>query len=627
LPPVRLVIVGAGPGGTGLLERLVANVPELLGDRPIEVVLIDEYPPGGGRIWRPDHSPHLLMNSMAEDVTMFGDDSVVCAGPIVPGPTLAEWAADHAGEPVTGRTFATRRVQSAYLSWTFDRVVASAPPSVQIRVRTGKVIAIDDGQPQIVRVVGHEPIAADVVVLALGHLGAYPTGADARLDRFAAEHGLVYLPPAYTADLDLHALRPGADVLVQGLGLAFVDLVALVTEGRGGRFVRDRDGVLEYLPSGAEPRLHAGSRRGVPYHSKTGYRLVGPRPPLPRFFTAETVDALLAAGRPAEFRRDVWPLIAKEVGWAYYHELFHGHPDRVRLSWIAFADRYAEAPWYSAERLALEAEAVPDPADRLDLERLDRPLATAEVPADVDEVQSRIREYVNADVERAADVRFSADLGAFLALLSVYGMLARLLAGGGLSASSLVRELDGWWHGFFSSLASGPPGFRLEQLLALSRAGLVRFLGPDVTVTPRTGGSPAFVATGPWLTDGGFAATALVDARLPAPSVTATTEPLLASLVARGQIVEELLPDGDGELPTGRVHTTGPGHVIGADGRAHPSRFAIGYFTSVRTGAAFARPNTNAIPFRRADATARAVLTALTVPSAVHAREETNAVH
>ncbi|NEE15286.1 adenylate cyclase, partial [Streptomyces sp. SID7499] len=76
---------------------------------------------------------------------------------------------------------------------------------------------------------------------------------------------------------DLDALRPGEPVIVRGIGLAFIDLMVLLTEGRGGRH---EDGV--YLPSGREPVLYVGSRRGVPYHAKIGYGWTGERPPLPQ---------------------------------------------------------------------------------------------------------------------------------------------------------------------------------------------------------------------------------------------------------------------------------------------------------------------------------------------------------
>src|SRR5262249_4917017 len=89
-----IAIVGAGPRGTGLLERIAAGVPELLPGVPLDVHLVDPFPAGAGRIWRHAQSPLLAMNSMAADVTMFTDDSVHCEGPIVPGPSMWEWAQD-----------------------------------------------------------------------------------------------------------------------------------------------------------------------------------------------------------------------------------------------------------------------------------------------------------------------------------------------------------------------------------------------------------------------------------------------------------------------------------------------------------------------------------------------------
>ena len=63
-----IAIVGAGPRGAGLLERLAASAPELH-PGPLTVHLVDPYPAGAGRIWRHDQSPLLAMNSMAADVT------------------------------------------------------------------------------------------------------------------------------------------------------------------------------------------------------------------------------------------------------------------------------------------------------------------------------------------------------------------------------------------------------------------------------------------------------------------------------------------------------------------------------------------------------------------------------
>lgn len=133
---------------------------------------------------------------------------------------------------------------------------------------------------------------------------------------------------------------------MRGFGLAFVDLLVLLTEGRGGRYVRhegDGDEELTYHPSGREPVLYVGSRRGVPYRSKIGYDLDGERPPLPRFFGPAEVDALLSRAAGFDFRGDVWPLVEKELGFAHYHRLFTAHPERTAMAWADFEEKYAAA--------------------------------------------------------------------------------------------------------------------------------------------------------------------------------------------------------------------------------------------------------------------------------------------
>ncbi|WP_405011599.1 FAD/NAD(P)-binding protein [Kitasatospora sp. NBC_01539] len=624
-----LVIVGAGPRGTGLLERIAANAPELLpADAPLHIHLVDPYPPGGGRIWRYAQSPLLRMNSMAEDVTMFTDTSSTLEGPVRPGPSLAAWAAEPERYPpyrppadpglaqelraLGPADFPTRRAQSAYLDWVFRRAVADLPAHVTVTVHrdTARAVSGPDDGVQRVRL-SDRVLTADQVVLTLGHLDSSPEPQYQGTAEFAARHGRFHLPPAFSSDAGLDGLRPGEPVILRGLGLAFVDLVALLTEGRGGRFEETPDG-LRYLPSGREPVIHAGSRRGVPYHSKTHYRLQGPPAPLPRYFGADAVDALTARPEPLELRRDVWPLMAKEIGFGHYHELFHAHPERTALPWAEFLAAYDPLDWYGPERVALVAAAVPDPADRLDFERLDRPLAGLRL-ADGDRLQQHLRAYVRADADRRADPAHSADLGAFLALLSLYGQLPRLAASGRLTARSVAEELDGWWNGFFSFLASGPPGFRLRQLLALSEAGVVHFLGADATVTADESDG-TFRAASPTVPGRTVRATALIEAYLPRHALDRTADPVLHRLHRAGRVAEEVTADA------GHVHRSGLVAVTPADGRLldpglggapHPRRTALGPHTSARSYAAFARPYTNAPGFRQNDAAARALLRVL----------------
>lgn len=616
--PPAIAIVGAGPRGTGILERIGASAPEL---HPggLDIHLIDPYPAGAGRIWRHQQSPLLAMNSMAADVTMFTDSSVVCDGPIRPGPSFWDWAQagpdvapELAGElrAVTATTFPSRRLQSEYLGWVLRYVIANQPAGVRVHVHRTRATGLTaDGDTQIVHLAEGPPLHVDTVVLASGHLDATPTDDELALAARAAEQGLRYLPPEQTTDSDLSVIAPGETVIARGLGLAFVDLVVLLFEGRGGRFVEEAD-QLRYVPSGAEPVLVAGSPRGAPYHSKTHYQLLGGRPPLPRFFGPDALDSLVA---PVDLRAQAWPLMAKEIAWGWYHELFVGHPELVTASWDEFAERFAALGWDSPAMLDLIAETVPYTIDRIDFTELDRPLEGVSAGS-LEALQPLVRERIAEDLRRHVDERHTPYLGAFVAMLSVYGETTRLAGSGALSARSQASEM-GWWQSFFNSVASGPPGFRVRQLLALSRAGLVRFLGSGMWVDVAEGGFCAGSAT----LDGAppVTSTVLVDARLPDPSASRSVDALVAGLLRSGDLSEEVLVDGDGTVlrNTGQVRVRpADGAVIDAHGSVHERRFAVGPHTTVKVAGAFTRPGMNAQSLRYNDAVARAALISLRRP-------------
>ncbi|WP_440071746.1 FAD/NAD(P)-binding protein [Streptosporangium sp. OZ121] len=129
-----IAVVGAGPTGTCLVERICANAADLLGWPSLDVHVIDPHPPGGGRVWRHDQPDLLWMNSTAADVTLFTDESVRCEGPIRPGPTLAEWLGCDPGG------FASRPAQNGYLSHVFRQAVATAPRGVRVHVHAARAV-------------------------------------------------------------------------------------------------------------------------------------------------------------------------------------------------------------------------------------------------------------------------------------------------------------------------------------------------------------------------------------------------------------------------------------------------------------------------------------------------------
>lgn len=587
----RLVIVGGGPRAVGILDRLAANA-ELLDGARLVIDVIDPHMPGAGRVWSLEQSPLLLMNSRARDVTIHADDSVRMAGPHSAGPSLARWAegirsgeipAPTAGrdllaeiEQLTASSFASRRLQGLYLEWFLGQVLRALPSTVEVRLHRSTVTALRRGvgtgaEHWSLDLDDGRELGAELVVLCLGHTDARPTPEQHALAAFARRHGGSYIPPGHARGAELSSLGAGEDVVVRGMGLAFVDLLAQLTEGRGGRFVPEprtgEVGALRYEASGEEPRLWVGSRRGVPYHAKIVDEEV---PAGPRALVHLTADALAEREDPEGklgFAADVLPLIAADVA--------HAIPDAPspdedpRLSWLD-------------DPLAWLRGAVADSPER------------AVTDAVVRHVEHDLRSHTGADTEH--------ERALFQVLLRVTGALVELVPAGRL------REEPGqptprWWHSLFSFVDSGPPPHRLHQLLALERAGILRFLGPGLTVrADETSGR--FLATG--VAGTRVRAGALLEAFLPEPTLVDSTDALLRALVVGGGAAI----GRESPVAPGRLEIDADQRVLDPEGEPHPTLWAAGPWTSELPTGAFARPATNAPVFRRNDALARAVLRA-----------------
>lgn len=697
-------IIGAGPRGLSVLERLCANSRHFPAHRAITVHVVDPYVPGPGRVWRTDQSRHLLMNTVACQVTVFTDESVDMAGPLAPGPSLYEWArtlvargtaappgtfphqpsarrisgaarsgaapdavrwpsdAAPADPPPTAApastarhgtappnalhpdavvddlspavlddlphdavvlaeaaalgpdSYPTRALYGSYLSWAFGRIVAGAPAHLRVRVHTARAVALDDGPAGSQRVTladGTQLTDLHAVVLAQGHVPVEPSPREVELADFAARHGLLYLPPANPADVDLSHLAAGDTVLLRGLGLNFFDYMALLTEGRGGRY-EQRAGRLVYLPSGREPRLYAGSRRGMPYHARGENQKGVDGRHQPFLLTPELIAKLRAptAGGPGlAFREVLWPLVAREVETVYYGALLaeRGEADRV----AAFQERYAAEGFDGASDEALLTAFGIGPEDRWDWDRLQHPYGEREF-TDPEDFNGWLVEHLRADVAAAHAGNVSGPLKAALDVLRDLRNEVRLAVDhGGLSGESYRADLDRWYTPLNAYLSIGPPARRIAELAALIEAGTLRIVGPALRVVADEDAG-AYVADSPAVPGSRVSVGALVEARLPEVDLRRTADPLLRHLLATGQCAPYRIPTAGGAayVTGGLAVTERPYRLLGADGAAHPRRFAFGVPTEAVhwVTAAGIRPGVGSVILSDSDAIARAVL-------------------
>ncbi|WP_240797697.1 FAD/NAD(P)-binding protein [Streptomyces sp. F001] len=608
--PVSVALVGAGPRGTSVLERLCASARELLPPGTwLTVHVIDPAPPGPGRVWRTAQSAELLMNTVASQVTLFTDDSVDCSGPIRPGPSLHEWAGGELGPD----EYPTRAQYGRYLEWVFAEAVRQAPPEVRVETHAARATRLDDGPD------GRQVLALDngrtltglaAVVLTQGHLPAAPDAEQRRQAAYADRHGLRHIPPANPADVDLSALSPGEPVLLRGLGLNFFDHMALLTTGRGGRFLPSGTG-LRYVPSGREPRLYAGSRRGIPYQAR-GDNAKGPYGRhTPLALTPEVIAGFRKradSGDAPDFLSEIWPLVAKEVETVYYTTLLR-RPD--------FAEHYLAVPHRGPQEARLLDEFGVPAAERWCWERISRPYAGRAFDGP-GQWRDWLLSYLREDAAQAALGNVHGPLKAALDVLRDLRNEIRLIVDhGGLSGVSRRDHLDRWYTPLNAFLSIGPPRRRIEELAALVETGVVEVLGPRLEVRCADG---AWVAHSPDIPGSAVRVTTLIEARLPEPDLRRTADDLLAGLLKTGQCRPHTV---DGHETGGLDVTPRPYRLVDRQGEPHARRFAFGVPTEGVhwVTAAGARPGVDSVTLSDADGVARAVLRTAAEPRATANRQ------
>ena len=604
----RAVIIGAGPRGTSVLERLLAHTAAAGRPVRLHIDVVDPYPAGPGHVWQPGQSRLFLMNTQSFYPTLIPEDPSLPAP--VAGATFDRWRLRQQQDPLPAltdeeraeiavlgsRDFPSRALYGRYLRCTLEDVLATAPDGVTIEFHETSALWVRpaaDGTFDVGLAAG-ETIRATSVVLALGHIPSRLNPEQRDLQDSAARLGLQYFPPAAPADVDWSRIPAGEPVLVRGMGLNFFDTMGQLTEGRGGKFVSTGNR-LEYEPSGQEPLIIAASRRGTPYRAKAaldGY--YAPSVGL-RYLTEAAIERLAKAGIRPSFDHDLWPLLHRDALWAYYSTLVRSQPGAVpdAPAFLAALEEALQPHAHSAVKWEDGVESVlavhVGPRHRLDLLGLAAPLAGRAFSSRA-EHDAAVVEFLLDDARRSALGEDDPVKMAIGALHHGRAVLKTAVADGGITDESWVAGLRGWFESFVEGLASGPPALRSEQLAALARAGVVSFVGPD----PKFGvnrKAASFTASSPWVSGPPATARTMVEALAPGNRVSANDSPLLEQLLADGLVRSKLMMTAEGAP----VESTGldvephPYRPVGANGSVTDGLFVLGLqLSSAQWGTAIA---------------------------------------
>lgn len=528
---MKLAIVGAGPRGLLILERLIAWQQNHYPLTSVDITLYDPFPIGG-RVWVTDQPHELIMNTASQQITLFYDNSVETNGPLAPGPSLAEWAQRYAVDYIQTidvphaqsfideakhlgpNDYASRPLYGIYIQWVYEELLRRKSANVSVDFVQTPVDSIERHSDKYTVTTNAGSSVVDFAVMALGNIENTPTRDQLNLMEYAQANHRLYMQPGFPGEGDLSGLTKDDTVVLRGLGLSFFDFMARLTQGRGGTFTENDDQTLTYHATGKEPKIVAGSRRGMPYRAK-GRNQKGPGEEWqPHFLTDSQIKRFKASGHITG--QDFWTPLQHEVEYIYYTLLIEAdYPDvpldQFQLDFLADPDN-------SLAQYPIKQE------DRLDWSYLANPAGD-----DVTDFTAFFIDYLKTDAVEAEKGSKTGPLTSALEVLrDMRDPIRQIVENELLADDQYLDFFLRWFNPLNDFLSIGPPAIRIQQLQALVKAGIVTLLPPGMTVTGDHGFFDTSSTTQP---DQVYHGTALIEARVPAVNAPTARNPLLQQLL------------------------------------------------------------------------------------------------
>ncbi|NRR29647.1 FAD/NAD(P)-binding protein [Oxalobacteraceae bacterium] len=565
-----IAIVGLGPRGLNILERIAALLGERSSNIPMTIHLIDPAIPGQGvHAW--SQPQHLLVNTVAGQITMFSDDTVEDSGPAVAGPSLLDWVHERgyrcvdgkfiissAGTEIGENDYLPRSLLGEYLTAVCDRLLKSLPANVTVRNHRREVVNISeygDGSLAI-HLQGDYVVDADFCFLALGHCESLPDDFDLTLEAQARRgqsnnSQLRYFRNPYPIN-SLSAISSHDRVALCGTGLTATDVLSALTVGIGGAFEKVGQDRMRYLACGREPAITIFSRQGLPFGGRAvNQKGVGGQYKA-RYFTREFIDAarhalcLREGSLQLDFDRDLWPTLKHEMAYVYQ---------------CTASGAWAEARGF-----------VPDAASVAAIDALIAPLAGITF-ADYAAYQRYIHDYLRDDIADSLQGNVQNPRKAAADVIrDLRDNIRYAVDHCGLTPASHQRFLSHWCS-IMNRIAVGPPKERNMELLALMEAGIVQFgLGQNPQIGFDAGSSRFTLASTAFAINETDSFDVFVRAKIDVFEPEKSTSRLVHNMLASGLAV----PFQNGGFKPSGLAVDKSANLLRSDGQAMRNIWALG---------------------------------------------------
>ena len=292
-------IIGMGPRGCSLLERIITYTINHNLQNKIKIILFEKSVEFGSGS-HPTHTPeHLLLNTIAGQMTMFWGDEMSKFGPIHDGPTFFDWYYNNKTKMVKPTDYLSRKSLGEYLSYFYkEQIKRLIKNEISFLEVSDEVIDIVESNDITDIITTSELYKSNTIAICTGHQKSPSPNIgfnESFINDIPAQH----------------------NVVIKGMGLTSFDIISQLTEGRGGNFVSENNKPLKYIASGKEPKLYLYSRTGL-FLSSRSHNAHPDFVYQAKFFTIAAIDKLRSNKELLDFEEDVLPLLIKELKCAYY---------------------------------------------------------------------------------------------------------------------------------------------------------------------------------------------------------------------------------------------------------------------------------------------------------------------
>lgn len=458
--PYKVAIIGVGPKGMYAFERLLAQLQNI--DSPIEIHLFNRSPYfGAGDIYDIEQPHYLIMNFHSDNIQMWLESS---SSKVAMNNKLCftDWLKKEYVESSFPKDYAPRAVVGEYLHSGFLSLKNDAPKQVKIichQMEVSKAKANEDGYNLFVKDEQQAIVRVQQLLLATGHPRPQKTAERTRYQSFIkCDNKLSFTDFVYPVTQKLATIKAQSTVLIKGLGLTFIDSVLCLTEGRGGQFLKDKNGDYIYKTSGEEPNyIFPFSRSGLPMVPRNADDN-GSNIDL-HYFTAEVVKKLKNQHAKIDFTTQILPLIEQEIIVAYYGRLFQQYNEKLNITDdFEVVEKQIED---FCQKYPIKQKSI--------LQTLFTPYSTK------GDDQTAFLQYLDRVIEAAQLGQEKSPLAAAVAVWrSVSPGFNELYSFGRFTPLS-HREFLKSYAGHFNRIAYGPPLRNMLKIRALARAGILDF--------------------------------------------------------------------------------------------------------------------------------------------------------